>query len=302
MEPQPEASSVRNRLEAGAALLLDGGMGQELIARGVDASTGLWSAQALFDHPDTVMAVHRAFIDAGADVVTTNTYATTRRRIPDCATFWHLNRKACELAVRAREDSGRPVAIAGSLAPLHGSYRPDLVRSADELAPQYAEQAEVLCGYVDLFLCETMSTATEAQAAARGAGSTGKPVWVSWTLADDGSGRLRSGETIAEAIAGLDGLDVEAVLVNCSIPESIAAAMPELANSAGRPFGGYANGFTPIRGGVDDGRALPDTRQDLDPEAYAGHARQWLSQGARIVGGCCEVGPAHIAELRRHLA
>lgn len=286
----------------GDVALLDGGMGQELVARGIDTSKGLWSAQALIDQPDTVVAVHRAFLDAGADVITTNSYATTARRLPDPDDFVRLNRAAGQLARRAREESGREAAIAGCLPPIDGSYRPDLVRPEPELLEMYRAQAEVLAPEVDLFLCETLSTIAEARAAARAAADTGRPVWVSWTLADDGSGRLRSGEDLAAAVAALDGLGVTAPLINCSLPETLTAAMPALVAAAGdRPAGGYANGFTDVGGGVDDGRALPDARQDLDPGRYAAFVQQWLDAGARIVGGCCEVGPAHIAELRRRL-
>lgn len=281
-------------------------MGQELAARGVDTSSGLWSARALQSSTRTVIAVHRDFIDAGADVITTNTYATTRRRLDgraDAGEFEALNRLAGELAQQARDTSGRAVLIAGSLPPLHGSYRPDQVRSLEEIEPLYREHAAILADYVDVFLCETLSTAHEALAAARGAAATGLPVWVSWTVADDGSGRLRSGESIAEALAQLDGLDVEAVLLNCSMPESLDVALPALAASAGRPFGLYGNGFTAIGAGFDvaDGASIPDARSDLDPEHYGAHVERWLDAGAGIVGGCCEVGPAHIARLRRLL-
>ncbi|MDZ7749674.1 MAG: homocysteine S-methyltransferase family protein [Halofilum sp. (in: g-proteobacteria)] len=174
------------------------------------------------------------------------------------------------------------------------------MRSVAELEPQYREQAALLAEYVDLFLCETMSTASEALAAARGAASTGLPVWVSWTVADDGSGRLRSGEDIGDAVATLAGEHVDAVLVNCSMPESVDAAMPALARHAGRPFGAYANGFEPIGPGheIDAGRNVPEARSGLNPERYAAHVSGWLDAGAQIVGGCCEVGPAHIARLR----
>ncbi|MGF1508406.1 MAG: homocysteine S-methyltransferase family protein [Myxococcota bacterium] len=291
-------------VDDGACLLLDGGMGQELAARGIDTtSNGLWSAQALITRPETVVAVHRDFIDAGADVITTNTYATTRRRLDaggEGDAFERLNRAAGTLAARARDESGRSVRIVGSLPPLHGSYRPDRVRLIEELEPLYREQAEVLAPYVDGFLCETMSTISEALAAARGAASTGLPVWVSWTVADDGSGRLRSGEGIVEAVSALESAGVAALLLNCSMPESIDAAMPALAASAGVLFGAYANGFRAIAADdeIADGRHVPDARADLDPVQYAHHANHWLDAGARVVGGCCEVGPVHIAGLR----
>lgn len=291
------------RLRGSEGLVLDGGTGQELAARGVDTTHGLWSAQALISAPETVLAVHRDFVDAGADVITTNTYASTRRRlreIGDELSFERLNRRACELACRARDQSDRDVLVAGSLPPIHGSYQPERVRPFDELEPQYREQASILAEYVDLFLCETMSTASEARAAAAGAASTGKPVWVSWTVADDGSGTLRSGETIRRAIEALADVDAEALLLNCSMPESIEAALPELARHADRPFGAYANGFTAIGSGFDvaDGAHVPDRREELTPDRYAAHAARWRAAGASIVGGCCEVGPAHIAAVR----
>lgn len=296
-------ASSTERLRNNERLVLDGGMGQELAARGVDTTHGLWSAQALISEPETVLAVHRDFIDAGADVITTNTYASTRRRLReggDEQSFERLNRRACELACRAREESGRDVLIAGSLPPIHGSYRPDRVRPFEELEPQYREHAEILAESADLFICETMSTASESLAAASGAAYTGKPVWVSWTVADDGTGRLRSDESIRMAVDALGDVDVEALLLNCSMPESIEAALPELARHAERPFGAYANGFTAIGSGFDvaDGANVPDRREELTPDRYAAHAARWLEAGASIVGGCCEVGPAQIAAVR----
>jgi S-methylmethionine-dependent homocysteine/selenocysteine methylase len=286
-------------LADGGRLLLDGGLGQELVRRGVDTSHGLWSAQALLDSPETVTAAHRDFVDAGADVITTNTYATTQRRFPDRARWRTLNETAARLARDAASAAGRSVYIAGSLPPLNGSYRPDRVGDPAELEREYREQAGVLAAHVDLLLCETMSTAGEAAAAARGAVAAGLPVWVSWTLLDDGSGNLRSGETIAAAVDAIGDLPVQAFLVNCSIPESVGAAVAELRTLANRPYGAYANAFEPIAVGVDDGRDLPNARSDLDPPTYAARVNDWLAAGARIVGGCCEVGPAHIAELKR---
>ena len=292
------------QLQDGRTLILDGGMGQELAARGLETSDGLWSARALLDDPEAVVAVHRDFVNAGADVITANSYAATRRRLDSADIkdgFVRCNQAAGALARRAADEAGRQVLVAGSLPPLHGSYQPDQVRPLAEIEPLYREQAAILAEYADLLICETMSTAGEALAAARGAAAAGLPVWVSWTVADDGSGRLRSGETVREAIEALDGVEVEAVLLNCSMPESVAAAMPMLAEHAGRPFGAYANGFSAIGAGfnVADGANVPDRRKELTPERYAEHARRWQDAGASIIGGCCEVGPAHIAELHR---
>jgi len=145
--------------------------------------------------------------------------------------FAELNLIAVRLAQQASDQSGRDVAIAGSPPPLSRSYWPDLVGSFESLFPLCREQVEVLAPHVDLFICETMSSADEARAAASAAVESGKLVWVAWTLHDDHSGRLRSGETATEAAALLAHLLIEGFLANCCAPESVTAALPELAST-----------------------------------------------------------------------
>ncbi|MEA2781410.1 MAG: hypothetical protein QOK29_2954 [Rhodospirillaceae bacterium] len=284
-------------------LLLDGGTGRELRRRGVPILETIWSANALVVAPEIVRDVHADYIAAGADVITTNTYGVIRSELAKEGIedrFAELNHLAGRLAVEARDSADRHAAIAGSLPPLRGSYRPDLVGSYEDILPRYREQVEHLAPYVDLFICETMSSAAEGLAAATAAAESGKPVWVSWTLHEDRSGRLRSGETIDEAAAAIAHLPVAAFLANCCPPESIAAAMPALVKLG--PAGGYANAFRPVPADweLETGGLLP-LREDLDPEAYAGHVAHWHADGARIVGGCCGTGPEHIARLRRLL-
>ncbi|MCA9860236.1 MAG: homocysteine S-methyltransferase family protein, partial [Thermomicrobiales bacterium] len=192
-------------------VLLDGGMGRELGFRGVEVSRYIWSAQALLDAPDVVREIHADYIGAGADVITTNTYCTLRSHLDKAGVgdrYEELNRLAGRLAVEARDSANRPALIAGSLAPMFESYRPDMVLPVAESEPVYREQAEILADYVDFFLCETMSKSDEAVAAARAGASTGKPVWVSYNLHPSRHGYLRSGETIADAVAALDGVPV----------------------------------------------------------------------------------------------
>jgi S-methylmethionine-dependent homocysteine/selenocysteine methylase len=286
-------------------ILLDGGMGQELIRRSPDEPTPLWSARVMLDHPELVTQVHLENIQAGARVIIINAYSATRDRLDPAGLgdqFETLQRRACELALRARDQSGEDVTIAGCLSPLYWSYRPDLVRPVAEIEPLYAEMAALQTPHVDLILCETMCAAEEGLGAVRGASSTGKPVWVAWTVDDADGTRLRSGETLAEANAALDGLPVAARLVNCSKPEAVDMAMPGLA-ALGGPVGAYANGFTEIAAPFEPGTTVErlSARKDLGPAAYADFAMGWVAQGATIVGGCCEVSPAHIAELARRL-
>jgi len=287
-------------------ILLDGGMGRELRFRGIDVMTPIWSAKALIEAPQAVRQIHSDYIAAGADIITTNTYGIIRSNLAKEGLedrFKELNLLACQIAEEAREASGRSVLIAGSLPPLAGSYRPDLVGNIEDIQPLYLEQAELLAPYVDLILCETMSSAAEGRAAATAACQTGMPVWVSWTLHDDGSGKLRSGETISEAVEMLSDLAVFGFLANCCRPESITKAMPLLAEAGATYFGGYANTFLLIPedwelDGLKETDGSLDLRTDLDPESYARHVVQWLQDGATVVGGCCGTRPAHIAKLR----
>ncbi len=190
-----------------AVVLLDGGMGQELIRRSSQPAHPQWSAHVMMHEPELVQAVHEDYLRAGARVLTLNTYATTPGRFARFGTgeqFEPLQLKAVELAKRARDAvgaSGDGAAIAGCLPPLVGSYHPELLPGFDALLAEYRQIAAVEAPHVDLFLCETMSKAEEARAAATAATETGRPVWVSWTLAEklapDGTARLRSGETLA---------------------------------------------------------------------------------------------------------
>jgi len=288
-----------------STLLLDGGLGRELRFRGVEILDAIWSANGLLVAPEIVRQVHLDYIAAGADVITTNTYGVVRSGLAQVGIedrFAELNTLACTLACQARDATDRPVFIAGSLPPLRGSFRPDLVGSFDEIEPLYREQANLLAPHVDVLLCETMSSAAEGRAAAWAACQTGKPVWVSWTLHEDPSGRLRSGETVTQAVAALEDLPVSGLLANCCVPESITQAMPELVATGARWVGGYANTFRAIAddwtidGDQETDGSLP-LRADLDPESYAMHVADWLEVGATIVGGCCGTRPAHIARM-----
>lgn len=295
------------RALAGEVALIDGGTSLELLRRSTNKTPRHWSAEYLVTEPELVQQVHLDYIHAGARVITINAYSATftRMAMVDASDrVPQLQRLACELASAAREDAGARgagVRIAGCIPPLNGTYRPDRVRDHAANVQEYTRLAALQAPYVDLFLCETMSTAQEAHAAVSAVAPFGKPVWVSWTLQDRGP-RLRSGESLTEAVRALAGLPVQAVLVNCCPPESISLALPELL-ATGLPAGGYANGFVEIPQDFLPGRTREQlaTRQDLGPEAYARWALDWAAAGARIVGGCCEVGPAHIAWLSQGL-
>ena len=285
-------------------ILLDGGMGQELTRRSKRPVHVSWGAHVMDHEPEVVQGLHEDYLRAGATVITLNTYATTPRSRGDGFAVQH--QKAVDLAHAARDTVGKDAAIAASLPPLEWSYKPDLVEAFETNLADYREIVEACGDQVNLFLCETMSTAQEARAAATACAESGKPVWVSWTLdetlAEDGSPRLRSGETIAQAVAALDGIPVDAMLFNCCPPESVTAGMATLA-AIGKRCGGYANAFTPNLHEYQPGMTVEmlDRRADLDPDRFADHAMNWVGHGACIVGGCCETTPAHITALATRL-
>ncbi len=281
--------------------LLDGGLGQELIARHPGNPTGLWSTQVLLEAPQTVRGVHDDYFAAGAEVATTNTYAIHHDRLLEAGLddrFGELHIAACELAARARDAHGSGQ-VAGSLGPLGWSYRPDLAPPAEQAAELYAEIARIHADLVDFFLCETMCSVDQARGCVLGARVQNKPVWLAVSVDDNDGSLLRSGEPLRDLLPLLAETAPEAVLVNCSVPEALDTAIPILLGS-GLPVGGYANGFVNITGSFAQKGATVDelaARKDLDPSQYADFAQGWVDAGASIIGGCCEVGPAHIREL-----
>lgn len=284
--------------------VLDGGMGQELVARSGDEPTSLWATRVMIDHPGMVRAIHEDYFAAGATVATTNTYATHHDRLERFELDHLFESLHLRALVEAHEARGtRAARIAGSIGPLKASYRPDLADPVEVAAPKYEEVARILGPHVDMILCETMSSLAMAEAVAQGAQASGKPVWLSVSVDDQDGTRLRSGEPVADLAGVAARYPVAAVLANCSVPEAMAAALGEL-SGLGLPFGAYANGFTHISDGfLQDAPTVKELthRHDLTPEKYGDFAMAWVGMGATIVGGCCEVGPAHIAHLAERL-
>ncbi|MCV2871888.1 homocysteine S-methyltransferase family protein [Defluviimonas sp. WL0050] len=285
--------------------LLDGGMGQELVARSGDAPTPLWSTQVMIDHPGLVRAVHEDYFRAGATVATTNTYAIHHDRllkagIDDRFASLHMQALAEAAAARAAHGSGR---IAGSLGPLVASYRPETHPPHDEAVAKYAEIAGLLAPAVDFFIAETVASLAHARAVLEGAKTGGRPVWLSVTVDDENGSRLRSGEPVAALGPVLEKGGAAAVLANCSAPEAMAAALDGF-RAFGLPFGAYANGFQQITKDFLKDSPTVDAlhaRPEMTPALYADFAMRWVDMGATIIGGCCETGPAHIAEIARRI-
>ena len=290
--------------------LLDAGMGKTLSMKGVEIPPTIWSANALIVAPETVVEVHKENIAAGANVITTNSYGIIRSELAKEGIedkFLELNQIAGNLAETAVAETQSQVLIAGSLPPQNGSYRPDRVMEESVIRPLYEEQVEILADYVDLFLCETMSTIKEARTSAEVALQFSKPVIIGITLHDEERSCLRSGESLLDAIAELESLGVTGIVANCCLPERISDAMPALVKAVVSFYGGYANAFTRIPndwlldGGKEtDGRLL--LREDLSPARYCDFVADWISQGANFVGGCCGTTALHTHAISDYLA
>lgn len=284
-------------------VILDGAMGTELRMRGVATGLPLWSANALLTAPDAVRSLHEEYILAGAAIITTNTFRTTRRTfrragLPDRSA--ELTSLAVLLGRQAREaHPDRQVLLAGSLAPLEDCYHPELVPSERALREEHREHAERLAAAgVDLLLLETMGTVREAAAAAAAAHATGKEFVVSFICNQDGD--LLGGESLDAAVKAITSSSPSAFSVNCVSPKRIGPALRNLSSALSSPGGSppvplavYANVG---REGADlDG----EFTTDVDEDEYASFAQAWFRAGYSIIGGCCGTNPGYIRALSR---
>ena len=282
--------------------LLDGGMGQELIKKTPRPPTPLWSADVLRDCPELVVETHCDFIKAGSDVITLSSYTVTPTRLAKFNReneFEILQKVAVEAAQKAAQTFNIKPLIAGCLPPLPGSYRPSERLTEQESYAEYQRITECQFKHVDLFICETMSSVEEACISTTVAKQTGLPVWTSFTVDEDNGELLRSGEPILDGAKAVLAKGASAILINCSPPESITQAVEKLA-ALGAEIGAMANGFVttePLKGNttVD----VLESRLELTPQKYVTFTKDWLLKGAKVIGGCCEIGPQHIAEINK---
>lgn len=309
----PELPTMPNSL-----IVLDGGMSRELMRLSAPFRQPEWSALALLEAPHFVREVHDEYAAAGADVLTTNSYALVPFHIND-SRFWERGEELSALAGRlAREaaDSvtGRTVAVAGSLPPMYGSYEPTLF-DPTTVQQRLAVLVRGLSSHVDLWLGETLSLIAEAEAVRVATEDTGKPLWIAFTLEDGGSqvpARLRSGETVTAAAQWALHAGVEALLFNCSQPEYMDSAVKDaqrvfthdakMQGDVKTPLiGVYANAFEPKARDDAANVGISSTRKDMNAEIYLEFARQWIASGANIIGGCCGIGCEHVQHLSSSL-
>lgn len=282
------------------SVLLDGGLATELEARGHDLSDSLWSARLLADAPQDIVAVHAAYFRAGAAIATTASYQASfegfAARGFDRGETAGLLRRSVALARAARDGTGVDgLLVAASVGPYGAAladgseYRGRYGLSVAALARWHRPRLEVLAAAgADVLACETVPDVDEARALVELVRAVGVPAWLSYTIDGD---RTRAGQPLAEAFAVAAGVDeIVALGVNCCAPADV---LPAIAHAApvGKPVIVYPN----------SGERWDALRRKwIGPSRFgADLAAQWIAAGARIVGGCCRVGPADIAAIHR---
>ena len=291
--------------------LIDGAMGTEIRARGFEVpshTNSIWSAQALMDNPKVIVDIHKDYILAGAEIITTNNYAVTQnllRRKNLRNKLEDLTLLSIDLAKEARQITNSNTKIAASLPPLDTSYRPDLVGDSDSLMRKYSEIVEIIKDKVDLIMIETMSSSAEAIGALKACKDIGMEVWLGYTLHGVRKNTLPSGESLTEALTAVKNYDIDAFLINCCSANMTSEAMKIFANEVKKPFGGYAN--SEIVDYIELGDDALDNAEDLQRESrkpinadqYSESVKEWIKTGASIVGGCCRTTPKHIEKIHQ---
>lgn len=294
--------AIRSKLSRRELVILDGGIGTEILRRNVT-----WADHQLASRPEFVRTIHEDYIRAGADVISTNSFQLCRRALfnhfRDDAHRRHIGARdlddradrllaaSVHLAREARERAKvhRPVAVAAAITTLEWCFRPDLAPAAEQARKEYEEIFRVVKeAGADLVLFETVNSIGEARTALEVAKKMGLPCWVSFVC--DERGRLFTGETLEAAAGALEPLGADAILLNCAPPDDIAAGMKQLAPHARVPIGAYAHigRFDPPEWMFTD---------EYPPAKYREASAAWKQMGARILGGCCGTTPDHIAAL-----
>jgi len=267
---------------------LDGAIGTELIARGLELEPPEWSARAIAEAPELLAHVHADYADAGATLHTANTFRTQPRVFGE---DWISTLREAVRIAREAVPPGHQVL--GSMAPIEDCYRPDLSPGVAASAEHRAIASALHEAGCDVILCETFAHAEEARVAAEAAVETGLPTWLSLTAGPFGD--LLSPEELGQVAGDAASVGVERILVNCIAANDILRYV-EAITPLGLPVGVYANA-----GREDDGLGWGATGPRA-VEAYADLAERWADAGASVIGGCCGTGPPHIRALAKRFS
>lgn len=290
------------RLRAGEILILDGGVGTELQRRGVAMDSVAWCAIADRADREILRGVHADYIEAGADIITANTFSTARHVLEGAGLgdmTEEVNRAAVEIARQAADTADRPVVVAGSMSSMGPLDTESWAPTGDAVASSYREQAEILAAAgSDVLLLEMLVDRANASLIVEAASSTGLPLLLGWSASKDSAGGV--GRYAGEVPREDDGwsfdrlmewgatLDGAAAGIMHSESEVVVPALAVLRRHWSGPLMAYA----------ETGRFIPPNwvfTEDCPPEDYAAVARQWAADaGVQIVGGCCGTTPAHI--------
>ena len=289
--------------------ILDGGTGQELLSRGLEANGTLWSANALLQdkYHDLLLNTHLDFIKAGAEVIITATFATRRKRLKDNQIenkFEYLNQKAGEIAIKAKKNFSNTL-IAGGLPPQNLTYEADN-RNEEEITNDFREQANALNPYIDFFYFDVLSSIKEFKCGIKAIKEFKKPYLIGIHISEGTN--LPSGEKISKIRDVIDD-KVLGVMLSCISPEIYEINLKEVKN-LGVPFGFKLNGYltTKPRTSYTENYLKSKTgnpievfgkREDLNPDNMAKIVKKFKDSGATILGGCCETSPSHIEAMAK---
>ncbi len=286
---------LMGRICDGERILIDGATGTEIERRGVPQLDNAWNGGGARSHPDIVRQVHEDYIRHGAEIVISNTFATSKHALHDAGVedqFEFLNRRGVELAIEARDRLEKPdVLVAGGIS--YWSWtgnHPDL----DTLGDSIIEEAGIMArAEADLLMLEMMVDIDRMDATLVAAQSSGLPVWVGLTCKPDESGAmcLRNGDSLTEALALLRDREVPLVNIMHTDVHYIDACLDVLQDHWRGPVGVYAH-----TGGYANHKWMFDGI--ISPEGYALESARWLDRGVQVIGGCCGIRTEHIAALK----
>ena len=292
--------------------VLDGGMGQELLSKGLRPKGTLWSATALVDkkYHKLVVDTHLNFIKSGADVIVTNNFSARRTRTIQNNVdkhFSYANEKAGELALKAKEISKKNILIAGSLPAQNDTYLPD-ERDKNVIKKDFFDQASLLKSFIDFFYLDVLSSIREIEIALNVVQKLNLPVLLGIHIRDNG--KLSSGETITKMFEKCNNKNWLGLITACTSPEIIENTIDEI-KELKIPFGFKANLWKkqPLPVGeivkikADGFGENPvdvlGTRDNINGEIFHDFSKRMVNKGATILGGCCEVKPSHISAISK---
>ncbi len=287
-------------------ILIDGGMGQELIHRSKVKPDGLWSARVMLDNYDLVVDLHKDFIKAGAEAITLNSYSVTPQKLKRYnleELFIPLQKSAIKAAIEAKKLSSieTDIKIIGSLPPLVMSYKTDIGLNKDEVKDTYKKIIDIQEPHVDILLCETVCSIEEAHIATETALATDRKVWLSFCVKEEDGTLLRSGEYLEDALKEFDNSKIDSFLINCAPPEAIQSSI-KVMNNFSKPFGALPNAFVTVNNlNINNDVSILKKRSDLNIDKFVGKMLSYIKNNASIVGGCCEVGPKYIEALKNKI-